>query len=207
MKTTNLDLLEKLSRKIKKRDYKPTLNKRILGKSIDERPEIVETRTTFGHWEIDTVVGNKVKSDAVLLTLAEWQTRFEVILKLSGKDAHSVDRAVHRLRERAGEQFSYLFKTVTSDNGSEFTGLHEALQDVVDVYFSHPYTSWERGTSENQHKLIRRFLPKGKPMTDVSEAQCLRIQQWMNDYPRRILDYQIPHDCFVKAVHQERTAA
>ena len=206
MKTTNLDLLEKLSRKIKKQNHKSNLNKRILGKSIDERPEIIGTRETFGHWEIDTVVGNKVKSDAVLLTLAERQTRFEVILKLNGKDAHSVDQAVHVLRERAGEHFSCLFKTVTSDNGSEFTGLHEALQDVVDVYFSHPYTSWERRTSENQHKLIRRFLPKGKPMTDVNEAQCLRIQQWMNDYPRRILDYQTPHDCFVKAFQQERMA-
>lgn len=76
----------------------------------------------------------------------------------------------------------------------------------MDVYLSHPYTSWERGTSESKHKLIRRFLPKGKPMTDVSESQCLRIQQWMNDYPRRILDYQTPHDCFVKALQQERTA-
>ena len=206
MKTTNLDLLEKLSRKIKKLDHKPRLNKRILGTPIDERPAVVETRETFGHWEIDTVIGNKVKSDAVLLTLAERQTRFEVILKLNGKDAYSVDQAVQALRERAGENFSSLFKTLTSDNGSEFAGLHEALQDRVDVYFSHPYTSWERGTSENQHKLIRRFLPKGKPMTDVSEAQCLRIQQWMNDYPRRILDYQTPHDCFVKALQQERTA-
>lgn len=207
MKTTNLDLLEKLSRKTKKWDHKPRLNKRILGKSIDERPEIVGTRETFGHWEIDTVVGNKVKSDTVLLMLAERQTRFEVILKLNGKYAYSVDQAVHVLRERAGENFSTLFKTVTSDNGSEFAGLHEALQDVADVYFSHPYTSWERGTSENQHKLIRCFLPKGEPMADVSEAQCLRIQEWMNDYPRRILDYQTPHECFAKAFEQERAVA
>lgn len=76
----------------------------------------------------------------------------------------------------------------------------------MDVYFSRPYTSWERRTSENQHKLIRRFFPKGKPMTDVSEAHCLRIQQWMNDYPRRIQDYQTPHDYYVKALQQERTA-
>ncbi|MDN4642359.1 IS30 family transposase, partial [Agreia sp. PsM10] len=62
MKTTNLDLLEKLSRKIKKLDHKPRLNKRILGTPIDERPAVVETRETFGHWEIDTVIGNKVKS-------------------------------------------------------------------------------------------------------------------------------------------------
>ena len=97
----------------------------------------------------------------MLLTLAERQTRFEVILKLNGKDTESVDQAVQQLRERAGANFDQLFKTVTSDNGSEFSGLHDALQDVADVYFSHPYASWERGTSENQHKLIRRFVPKG----------------------------------------------
>ena len=96
---------------------------------------------------------------------------------------------------------------MTSDNGSEFAGLRESLQDVADVYFSHPYTSWERGASENQHKLIRRFLPKGEPLSGVSEAQCLRIQQWMIDYPRRILGYQTPHDCFVKAFQQDRRAA
>ncbi|WP_028273456.1 hypothetical protein, partial [Atopococcus tabaci] len=77
----------------------------------------------------------------------------------------------------------------------------------VDVYFSHPYCSWERGTSENQHRLIRRFLPKGKAISAVNEAHCLRIQQWMNDYPRKILAYQTPHDCFVKAIRQEQAAA
>lgn len=85
----------------------------------------------------------------MLLTLAERKTRFEVIMKLDGKDAQAVDQAIMRLRMRAGREFGNLFKTITSDNGSEFSGLHEALQNVVDVYFSHPYTSWERGTSEN----------------------------------------------------------
>lgn len=117
----------------------------------------------------------------MLLTLAELQTRFEVILKLNGKDTESVDQVVQQLRERAGANFDQLFKTVTSDNGSEFSGLHDALQDVADVYFSHPYASWERGTSENQHKLIRRFVPKGSPISEVSENQILRIQRWMND--------------------------
>jgi len=207
MKTTNMDLLEKLSRKPKTDRPKQRPNKRILGESIDERPEEIDSRDTFGHWEIDTVVGNKAKSDSVLLTLAERQTRFEVIMKLSGKDAPSVDQAVHALRERAGDQFDRLFKTVTSDNGSEFAGLTEALQDVADVYFSHPYASWERGTSENQHKLIRRFIPKGKPINEVSESQILRIQRWMNDYPRKVLGYRTPHESFVRAFKQERLAA
>ena len=132
------------------------------------------------------VVGNKTKSDAVLLTLAERQTRFEVILKLPEKDAESVDQAVQ--------------------HGSEFTGLHDALQDVADVYFSHPNASWERGTSENQHKLIRRFIPKGSPIGNVSENQIFRIQRWMNDYPQKILGYATPHDTFVQAFRQERLA-
>ena len=79
-------------------------------------------------------MGNRVKSDAVLLTLAERQTRFEVILKLAGKDAESVGQAVQSLRERAGDNFGQLFKTVTSDNGSEFAELHDALQDGADIY-------------------------------------------------------------------------
>ncbi|SEL36999.1 Transposase and inactivated derivatives, IS30 family [Carnobacterium iners] len=207
MRTKNMDLLEKLSRKTKEKAHGKLPNKRILGVSIEKRPEIIDSRETFGHWEIDTVVGSKTKCDAVLLTLAERQTRFEVIFKLNGKDAKSVDRAIQDLRNRSGEYFDRLFKTITSDNGSEFSGLHEALQDVIDVYFSHPYASWERGTSENQHKLIRRFIPKGSPISDVSEAQLIRIQQWMNDYPRRILDYQTPHDCLARAFKEECLAA
>ncbi|EME7141949.1 IS30 family transposase [Enterococcus faecium] len=207
MKTKNMDLLEKLSRKPKSSRHGNRPNKRVLGKSIEERPEAVGTRKTFGHWEVDTVVGNKTKSDAVLLTLVERQTRFEVILKLAGKDAESVNRAVRQLRERAGAYFGQLFKTVTSDNGSEFAGLHDALQDVANIYFSHPYASWERGTSENQHKLIRRFIPKGSPIGNVSENQILRIQRWMNDYPRKILGYATPHDTFVQAFRQERLTA
>ena len=91
------------------------------------------------------------------------------------------------LKERAGDQFESIFKSITSDNGSEFSGLHEGLSEVLDVYFTHPYASWERGTSENQHKFIRRFIPKGKSMSDLTQRDCLRIQQWMNDYPRKIL--------------------
>lgn len=207
MRTTNIDLLEKLSRKTKGTKHGHHPNKRVLGTSIKEHPEAINSRETFGHWEIDTVVGNKSKSDAVLLTLAERQTRFEMIVKLDGKDAKSVDQAVHELRKRSGDYFSNLFKTITSDNGSEVSGIHEALQDAVDVYFSHPYASWERGTSENQHKLIRRFIPKGSPISNVSEIQLMRIQQWMNDYPRKILGYQTPHNCLAKAFRKERLVA
>ena len=204
MKTRNLDLLEKLSRNTKKNTKKARRNQRVLGPSIEERPQEIETRKSFGHWEIDTVIGSKVASDPVLLTLVERKTRYEVILKIKDKTAQAVDEAIESLRQRAGESFSQLFKTITSDNGSEFAGLHTSLQEVVNVYFTHPYASWERGTSENQHKIIRRFLPKGQPLEAICDRQCLRIQNWMNDYPRKQLGYQTPHDLFIREFHKER---
>ncbi|MBG9983220.1 IS30 family transposase, partial [Aerococcaceae bacterium DSM 111020] len=101
-----------------------------------------------------------------------------------------------QLRERCGDDYTRLFKTVTADNGSEFASLQEALQETVAVYFTHSFASYERGTSENQHKFIRRFLPKSQKISEISDQQILRIQQWMNRYPRKILDYQTPFDCF-----------
>lgn len=207
MRTKNIDLLEKLSRSTKVKDHSKRLNKRILGPSIDQRPAHINDRVAFGHWEIDTVIGQKQKSEPVLLTLVERSTRFELVMKLAGKDAASVTQAFTALKARAGEEFPRLFKSITADNGSEFAELYELLKGTVAVYFAHPYASWERGSSENQHKLIRRYLPKGTSLKEVTETDCLRIQQWMNDYPRKILDYDTPHDRFVRAFHQERQRA
>lgn len=150
------------------------------------------------------MIGSKAASDPVLLTLVERKTRYEVIVKLKNKTAQAVDEAIDSLRQRAGDAFKQLFKTITSDNGSEFAGLHTALQDTLDVYFTHPYASWECGTSENQHKIIRRFLPKGQPLQGVCDTLCLRIQNWMNDYPRKQLGYQTPYELFVREFHRER---
>src|SRR5690625_1552128 len=82
MKTKNIDLLEKVSRK--PRNDSPTYreNRRVLGPSIKKRPEEVESRDNFGHWEIDTLIGARAKDDPVLLTLVERKTRFEIILKI-----------------------------------------------------------------------------------------------------------------------------
>lgn len=207
MRTKNIDLLEKLSRSTKDKGSTPRKNKRILGPSIDQRPSSINDRSQFGHWEIDTVIGQKKSTEPVLLTLVERQTRFELVMKLAGKDSASVTQAVAQLKQRAGDEFPRLFKSITTDNGSEFADLYELLQETLQVYFAHPYASWERGSSENQHKFIRCFLPKGMSLRDMSETQCLRIQQWMNDYPRRILDYETPHERFVRAFHQERQFA
>src|SRR5699024_9571388 len=110
--------------------------------------------------------------------------------------ASDVDQTLQQFIRQLDGMEVKIFKTVTSDNGSEFANLAD-LSEEIEVYFCHPYASYERGTNENQHKIIRRFLPKHQSLQDVSEAQVKRIQQWMNVYPCRILDYKTPHQVFL----------
>ena len=197
MRTKNIDLLEKVSRKPRNDSPKHRKNRRVLGPSIKDRPEKVDTREHFGHWEIDTLIGSQAKEDPVLLTLVERKTRFEIIIKINQKAEGHVNQAIEQLYERLGNQATTLFKTITSDNGSEFAGIYELLTDITDVYFARPYASYERGTKENQHKLIRRFIPKGKCLADISANTINRIQQWINNIPRKILDYRTAKEAFL----------
>ena len=154
---------------------KPTRErKRILGQSIELRPQEVNDRSTFGHWEIDTVMGKKTKGEPVLLTLVERLTRYMLVLKIKAEDKASVKEAIQSMAQ-GNPNFAKFFKTVTSDNGSEFTSLSEALHNISDVYFTHPYSSWERGTNENHKGLLRRYLLKGKSLKDYSDNQIQRF--------------------------------
>lgn len=198
MKTKNIDLLEKVSRKPRKDSPSHRENRRVLGPSIKDRPEEVETRQEFGHWEIDTLIGSKDKDDPVLLTLVERKTRFEIIFKIDRKDEEHVNQVMNQLYSRLGAQTKNIFKTITSDNGSEFAGIYEALKDKTDIFFAHPYAPYERGTKENQHRLIRRFVPKTKRLDELSSQTIQRIQQWMNNIPRKILDYYTAQEAFLK---------
>lgn len=83
---TNIDFLKKLPRKMNNKKPRHCSNKRILGKSIDECPRAIDLREYFDHRETDIIIGNKVKSDTPLLTLAERNTCFDIILKLGGKE-------------------------------------------------------------------------------------------------------------------------
>ena len=158
-------------------------------------------------WEIDTVNGLRVGKDQALLTLTERKTRYEIIIKIDGKAANPVDRALTALKEAAGNDFEVLFKTITSDNGAEFAGLTTLLKDITEVYFTHPYSSWERGTNENHNGMIRRFIPKGTRMEDVALTTIRRVQDWMNNLPRRILGYATPRECLLNELSELSLAA
>jgi IS30 family transposase len=177
-----------------KRDYKKirtvALNNK-KGKSITERPKEADARTEQGHWEIDLVVG-KQGTKPVILTLMERKTRRSLYVLVRNKTQKEVIAAIKRARRRVKGDFSVVFKTITADNGSEFLD-SEAIKKAAkcgEVYYAHPYSSWERGSNENGNRILRRFVPKGTDIGKLTERELQRIEDWVNNYPRKILGYK-----------------
>ncbi len=192
MKVKNIDL--PLRVKINKKVRKVRKNRRILGESIETRPNRINERKEFGHWEIDTVVGTKTKS-AVLLTLDERLTRKRIIVKIESKTAQAVAKGLKGIYESYGESAAEIFKSITSDNGSEFSELSKTLP-FSKIYYAHPYSSFERGTNEKQNSLIRYFYPKGKSFDNIDYSSINRVQEWINSLPRKFAGYLTPNELF-----------
>lgn len=197
----NIDLVEKVRRRMA--HHKTTKVKRLAGsKSIDERPKKVNNRHEFGHFEIDTVVGERNGSQSVLLTFTERKTRFEIVSLIEGKDADSVSYALRNIVNQYGD----IIKTVTADNGTEFTTLETALNGIADTYFAHPYTSSERGTNEVHNRMLRRYFPKGQSLDIATPSQVQIAQSHLNNLPRRILKFKTPAEAFEREVKRARKA-
>ena len=193
----NIDLPLKLRRNTKPNRIKN--NKKKLGTSISERPSYIEERKEFGHWEIDTVIGEKSSDDNVLLTLVERKTRYAMVLAVPCHSADSVTDTLKRISDLFGTKFTEVFKTITADNGSEFANLAKLefhTEGKTKIYFTHPYSSFEKGTNERHNGLIRRFIPKGKRISDYSSDAIAFIEDWMNTLPRKILGYKTPEELF-----------
>jgi IS30 family transposase len=120
------ELPEVLKRKRIKRNGRA--HKRLKGRSIDERPEIVDARTEIGHWEADTVIGRRNGKEAAVLTLVERVTNSYLAIRIPGKNSDAVIDAMRLLRVEYGELLSKVFKSITTDNGSEFEDFVQ-LQD------------------------------------------------------------------------------
>ena len=188
-------LSQKLHRRTKAKRIRE--RKRVLGRSIEERPESVDSREEFGHWEIDEVIGRKSDKDKVLLTMVERKTRNLCVLRLADKSSRSLMEAFQRMEDELGQDFPKVFRSITADNGSENAILAD-IESVTGtpVYFTHPYTSCEKGTIENHNGLIRRFLPKGKRIDSYDEDTILGVELWANGLPRKILGYRTPDEAF-----------
>jgi IS30 family transposase len=131
-----------------------------------------------------------------LLSMVERKTRYTRIRKIPAKTAEAVIQEWGEIKEEFGNRFQEVFKSVTADNGSEFALLSSLKEEGVGVYFTHPYSAFKRGTNENHNGLIRRFIPKGKKISDYSQEVIDRIEEWINGLPRKILGYKTPEEQF-----------
>ncbi|SHF24063.1 hypothetical protein SAMN02746089_01545 [Caldanaerobius fijiensis DSM 17918] len=196
-KVRNIDLFIKTRRKPKKNSLRK--HKRLFGKSISERPDSIEKREEFGHWGIDTVLGRR-SNDHALLILTERKTHYHLLLPLASKTAEAVDEALKRLKSQYGLMFSRVFKSITADNGSEFANLNV---HGIDIYYTHPYSAWERATNNERHNgLVRRLIPKGTAISELSLSQIGRVQDWCNTLPRKILGYRQPAELFFREIER-----
>lgn len=202
LRLTRKDLPEKGKRK---REYKKVKAARPpKGESIENRPQEINERATFGHWEMDCVSGKK-RTKKTLLVLSERLTRQEIIIPMRDQTAASVVKALDKLERKYGKRFPAVFKSITVDNGSEFAdcvGMERSRLNAgkkrTQIYYCHPYSAYERGTNENINKMIRRFLPKGTDFRKVTAAYIQRVEEWINNYPREILGFQSAADLFNK---------
>lgn len=210
LKLTNKDLPVK---KNKKRGYKKVRKQQAraaAGDSIEKRPEEIDKREEFGHWEMDSVIGKRGVSKNVLLVLTERKTRDEIIFKLPDHTDEAVVAALDRLERKYGaDMFKQIFKTITVDNGSEFADVNGLERSILEegekrthLYYCHPYSSWERGTNEVTNKMVRRKVPKGTNFDDKTDEEIEEIENWINGYPRRIHGYRSAGELFTEELEK-----
>lgn len=164
-------------------------------KSIENRPKEANERSEYGHWEGDLIIGKR-KKGWVLLTFTERMTREEIIIKIKGKNNEYVVKAINGLERKYGKRFYSKFKSITFDNGVEFMNYKDIEKSCLrkgnrtTVYYAHPYCSGERGTNENNNRMIRRWISKGTIIDDIPNAFILKIENWLNNYPRNMFGYK-----------------
>ena len=153
--------------------------------SIDLRPEYIIQRLEAGHWEGDLMIG--LRQGSCIGTIVERKTRYVILVKLANKKSETVTNA---FAEKLNAFHYSLRLTMTYDNGTEMA-YHKSLtkQTGMDIYFAHPYSSWERGTNENTNGLVRRYYPKKTDFNTVTEDQLKHLQNRLNNRPRKVLGY------------------
>ena len=164
--------------------------------SIDERPAEVAGRIVPGHWEGDLIIGKNKRT--ALGTLVERVTRYTLLVALEAKDARSVRKAYALALQKLPKSLTL---SLTYDQGKEMSG-HKAftIDTGITVYFAHPSSPWERGTNENTNGLVRQFFPKGTAFDQLPKGSVRRVQNLLNDRPRKVLNYRTPNEAFATLV-------
>ena len=159
--------------------------------SIEDRPKIVDQRERIGDWEGDTIIG--AGRQGAIVTLVERKSRFTLLKQVANRTAAVVENAILDLLM----PYQAATHTITFDNGKEFANHQSIAQKLQsEVYFAHPYASWERGTNENTNGLIRQYFPKGSDFSSITDDQISFVKERLNDRPRKCLDFQTPSMVF-----------
>jgi IS30 family transposase len=163
--------------------------------SISERPATADDRAVPGHWEGDMLCGS---NNSQIATLVERQSRYLMLVKLSGKDTGTVTNALIKNARKLPQD---LYKSLTWDRGKEMAGHKRfTLATDIQVYFCDPHHPWQRGTNENTNGLLRQYFPKGIDLSAYSQAKLSAIARKLNERPRKTLNYETPAQRFYQTV-------
>ena len=161
---------------------------------MDQRSDIV-------HWELPRVQGQKTGSDSVVLVRTDRLSPVYNTSEIAGISSYAVNLFFIHLRQILGTDAYYrIFKTITSDNGTEFS---ELTQVHDHVFYADPYSPWERGSNEINNRILRKEITKGEAINNYSSAQIIATNDWMNHYPRAMFNGHSSMDIYRKAFYQE----
>lgn len=166
-------------------------------RSIEQRSRDILLRSELGHWELDSIIGKSSGKGQSCLVLTERKTRVEMVLKVPDKVAKATVDALRYLHSYFGSDFKHLFKTITCDNGTEFSDQIGMDSFGAPVFFCHPSCPSERGSNECANLLVRRKFRKGESLSHITQADARKVQHWVNNYPRPMFGYRSALDVFV----------
>lgn len=173
--------------------------------SIELRPDDINDRESFGNWELDTVISTTKGVHKCLMTLTERKTRFEIIGILEAKPKEEVIVKFKKIQEYLKKNIKSIINSITTDNGGEFSGFLEIIEITgAKFYFCHPYASCEKGTNEKHNSIIRYFIPKSTLIENYTVNEINDICHWMNNYPRKVLDYFTPQEVLQKELNNQK---
>lgn len=177
--------------------------------SIEVMPEEIKRKETNTHFEGDSIVGVKTGTHNTLITLVNTASQFVFIRRSENKTGQATVETLDKL-EKEIPQLSEIMKSLLLDNGVEFSKIEEMMKSVKNknkkrfqVYFAHPYASYERGCNENKNRMIRRYFKKGKLVESLSDEDILNIARKINNMPRKALGYRTPLEVFENNLKKE----
>lgn len=178
--------------------------------SIEVMPEKIKNKETDTHFEGDSIVGVAKGTHNTLITLVNTASQFTFVRRSENKTGEATVDTLDKLEEEIPE-LNKIIESLLLDNGVEFSQIEEMMKSVKEknkkrfqIYFTHPYASYERGCNENKNRLIRRYFKKGKLVEKLSDEDILNIARKINNMPRKALGYKTPLEVFESNLKKKR---